>query len=134
MRLPHGPHRDRGTQGEKREMSKTLATAARAAPPPFWQQLPKIFTYPANGDALVKIVSLGVGGALARLLPLGGLWASLCWLAFMAYCFGILERTARGHLVAAETYLNERTDRDWRPFKQVVVLILGLALVGAASM
>ena len=38
-------------------MSKTLAAPTRAAPPPFWQQLPKVFTYPANGDALVKIAS-----------------------------------------------------------------------------
>jgi hypothetical protein len=114
-------------------MSKTLAAPARTAPPPFWLQLPKIFTYAANGDALVKIAAFGVGGALARFLPLGALWYSLAWLAFMAYCFGILERTARGHLVAAEMYVNDRTDRDYRPLKQIAVLILGLAIVGATA-
>src|SRR5689334_21530748 len=98
MRLPDGPIEAAARIGRPRRMSKTHAPPASAAPPPFWQQLPKIFTYPANGDALVKIAAFAVGGALSRFLPLGGLWASLCWLAFMAYCFGILERTARGHL------------------------------------
>ena len=114
--------------------SKTLAAPAESAPPPFWQQLPKVFTYPANGDSLVKIVAFGVGGPLLKFLPLGGIWFSLCWLGFMAYCFGILERTARGHLVAAEVYHQERTDRDYRPLKQIAILILFFALVGFAKL
>ena len=115
-------------------MSKTLAAPSTSAPPPFWQQLPKVFTYPANGDSLVKIVAFGVGGPLLKLLPFGGIFFSLCWLGFMAYCFGILERTARGHLVAAEVYHRERTDRDYRPLKQVAILILFFAVVGFAKL
>ena len=114
-------------------MSKTLAAPATSAPPPFWQQLPKVFTYPANGDSLVKIVAFGVGGPILYFLPLGTLWFILCWLGFMAYCFGVLERTARGHLVAAEVYHSERTDRDYRPLKQIVILIVSLVVVGAVK-
>src|SRR5436305_4456303 len=114
-------------------MTSTIAAAARAAPPPFWQQLPKVFSYPASFDALVKIAFFGIGGALARYLPLGNIWWALAWLGFTAYCFGILERTARGHLVAAEVYMNERTDRDWRPVKQLVIVIFFFAVAGAVQ-
>jgi hypothetical protein len=116
-------------------MSKNLAAAsARAAPPPFWKQLPQVFTYPAHIDALVKIVAYAIGIAIAvNFLPLGWLWAILMWLAFLAYCFGILERTARGHLVAAD-YINDRVNRDYRPIKQIVlfvILLLAAGMVGA---
>lgn len=116
-------------------MAKSLATAsARTAPPPFWQQLPKVFTYPAHFDALVKIVCFAVAAAIASsFLPLGPLWAALVWLAFLAYCFGILERTARGHLTAAEVYMNDRVNKDYRPIMQVVIFIIFLALAGVVT-
>lgn len=116
-------------------MAKTLATAgARAAPPPFWHQLPKVFTYPAHADALIKIFAFALGAAIAEsFLPLGWLWSALIWLAFLAYCFGILERTARGHLVAAEVYMNDRVNRDDRPILQVVILIIFMVLATIAE-
>jgi hypothetical protein len=115
-------------------MARTLASAAaRPAPPPFWQQLPKVFTYPAHADALVKIFAFAIGAAIAHLLPLGWLWSALIWLAFLAYCFGILERTARGHLVPAEVYTRDRTGRDYRPILQVVILVVFMALAGIAA-
>jgi TolA-binding protein len=115
-------------------MSRTLAARSSSAPPPFWQQLPKVFTYPANGDALVKIAAFGIGGAVAlRYFPLGVLWYALAWLGFTAYCFGILERTARGHLVAAQVYHQERTDRDWRPVKQIGVVFVFMFAVGMVT-
>ena len=116
-------------------MTKSLAaTHARLAPPPFWQQLPRVFTYPAHGDALVKIVAYAIAAYVARrFLPFGPILAGLCWLAFFAYCFGILERTARGHLVAAEVFVNDRTDKDRRPIMQVVIFIIFILLVGLAA-
>jgi hypothetical protein len=116
-------------------MPQTVAATRAEAPPPFWHQLPKVFTYPANGDALVKIVCFALFSTVSiSYLPLGPLWSGLAWLGFLGYCFGILERTARGHLVAATVLHNERTDRDWRPFKQVVILVIGLFLVGGVRM
>ncbi|HEX7605887.1 MAG TPA: hypothetical protein VF348_04195, partial [Usitatibacter sp.] len=50
-----------------------------------------------------------------------------------AYCFGILERTARGHLVAAEVFVNDRNDKDRRPIMQVVILIVFILLVALAT-
>lgn len=116
-------------------MAKSLSTAPeRNAPPPFWKQLPQVFKYPAHGDALVKIVSYATAAAISlAFLPLGPIWAALIWLAFLAYCFGILERTARGHLVAAEVYVNERTDKDRRPIKQVVIFIVLFVVAGAVA-
>ncbi len=116
-------------------MAKSLAAAReRVGPPPFWQQLPKVFTYPANFDALVKIVCFAVAAAIAlTFFPLGALWAGLIWLAFLAYCFGILERTARGHLTAAEVYMNDRVNKDYRPILQVVIFIIFLALAGVVA-
>ena len=116
-------------------MAKTLSTApTRRAPPPFWQQLPQVFKYPAHGDALVKIVCYAIAAFLAQMfLPLGVIFSRLVWLAFLAYCFGILERTARGHLVAAEVFVSERTDKDRRPIKQFVIFILFILLAAAAG-
>jgi hypothetical protein len=116
-------------------MTKSLAAApARLAPPPFWQQLPRVFTYPAHGDALVKIFAYAIAAYVAqRFLPFGGIFGALVWLAFFAYCFGILERTARGHLVAAEVFVNERTDRDRRPILQVVIFIIFIVLVALVA-
>ncbi len=116
-------------------MTKSLAaTPARLGPPPFWQQLPQVFKYPAHGDALVKIFAYAIAAYVARRwLPFGPILAGLCWLAFFAYCFGILERTARGHLVAAEVFVNDRTDKDRRPILQVVILIVFIMLVGLAA-
>ncbi|HEX7559056.1 MAG TPA: hypothetical protein VF386_07645 [Usitatibacter sp.] len=116
-------------------MTKSLAaTPARLGPPPFWQQLPQVFKYPAHGDALVKIFAYAIAAYVARRwLPFGPILAGLCWLAFFAYCFGILERTARGHLVAAAVFVNDRTDKDRRPILQVVILIVFIMLVGLAA-
>jgi TolA-binding protein len=118
-------------------MTKSLAAApARLAPPPFWQQLPRVFTYPAHGDALVKIFAYAIAAYVARRflgLTVGPILAGLVWLAFFAYCFGILERTARGHLVAAEVFVNERTDKDRRPILQVVIFIIFIVLVALVS-
>jgi hypothetical protein len=116
-------------------MTKSLAAApARLAPPPFWQQLPRVFTYPAHGDALVRIFAYAIAAYVARrFLPFGPILSGLVWLAFFAYCFGILERTARGHLVAAEVFVNERTDKDRRPILQVVIFIIFILVVGLAA-
>src|SRR5689334_18553645 len=107
-------------------MPKTIATqSARAAPPPFWKQLPQVFKYPANGDALIKIACYALAAAIStHFLPLGWLFTALVWFAFVAYCFRILERTARGHLTAADFDVHDRTDRDWRPVKQVVIVVI----------
>ena len=50
----------------------------------------------------------------------------------MAYCFRILERTARGHLVPGD-YVDDRTNKDRRPLMQVgiiFVLMLFAIMVG----
>jgi hypothetical protein len=107
-------------------MAGRLSTAAtRRAPPPFWHQLPRVFIYPMNGDAIVKIVIFAVAIFLCeKLLPAGRIFAALVRLAFLAYCFGILERTARGHLTAAEVHMDDRTSKDRRPVLQVVIFIV----------
>jgi hypothetical protein len=116
-------------------MTRSLAAApARLAPPPFWQQLPRVFKYPAHGDALVKISAYAIAAYVARrFLPFGPILSGLVWLAFFAYCFGILERTARGHLVAAEVFVNERTDKDRRPIMQVAIFIIFILLVALTA-
>src|SRR5258706_9255775 len=116
-------------------MAKTLSTApARSGPPPFWHQLPQVFKYPAHMDALVKIVCFAVAASVVTFFPVGILLSRLVWLAFLAYCFGILEPTARGHLVAAEVFINDRVNKDWRPIKQVVIFIVFILLAVVATM
>ena len=116
-------------------MAKTLSSApARRAPPPFWQHLPQVFKYPAHTDALVKIFSFAIGVFLVEtFFPMSFIFSCLVWLAFLAYCFGILERTARGHLVAAEVFMNDRVNKDYRPILQMVIFLIFLLLVGLAA-
>jgi hypothetical protein len=95
-----------------------------AAPPPFWQQLPRVFTYPMHGDALVKIVAFALFVALTSHIGFFAyILSRIAWLAFMAYCFRILERTARGHLVPGD-YVDDRTNKDRRPLMQVGIIFV----------
>ena len=118
-------------------MSRTLASArAPQGPPPFWRQLPRVFTYPAHGDALVKIAAFALAAGIAEAwLMFGGLISRLVWLGFLAYCFRVLERTARGHLNPAEFEMNESTGPDRRPLKQLLIFLVffGLAVVAGAA-
>ncbi len=124
-----------GHDGERESMAKTLTGApARRAPPPFWQQLPQVFKYPAHADALVKIVAFSVGVVIVEtVFPAGVIVSRLVWLAFLAYCFGILERTARGHLVAAEVFINDRVNKDRRPILQVVIFLVFILVVAVVA-
>lgn len=95
-----------------------------SAPPPFWQQLPRVFTYPMHGDALVKIVAFALFVALTSHIGFFAyILSRIAWLAFMAYCFRILERTARGHLVPGD-YVDDRTNKDRRPLMQVGIIFV----------
>ncbi len=111
------------------------ATRASQMVPPFWQRLPQILAYPANLDALVKIVCYALAAVVvAAFLPLvGWLIAIFIWIAFLRYAFGILERTSRGHLTAAEVYDNERASEDYRPHKQMAFLFVVMLLTVLAT-
>ena len=96
----------------------------KSAPPPFWQQLPRVFTYPMHGDAMVKNVVFALvvaicaaAGFLARIVGF------FVWMAFLAYCFRTLERTARGHLVPGD-YVDDRTNKDRRPLMQLGIIFV----------
>src|SRR5258705_8942781 len=84
-------------------------------------------------DALVKIVCFAVAASVVTFFPVGILWSCLVWLAFLAYCFGILERTARGHLVAADVFINDRVNKDRRPILQVVIFLIFIFLAVLAT-
>ena len=99
-------------------------SSSKTAPPPFWQQLPRVFTYPMHGDAMVKIV---VFALVVAICAAAGFFARIVgffvWLAFLAYCFRILERTARGHLVPGD-YVDDRTNKDSRPMMQIGIIFV----------
>jgi hypothetical protein len=107
--------------------------STKSAPPPFWQQLPRVFTYPMHGDAMVKIVAFALFVAITSHIGfLAYILSRIAWLAFMGYCFRILERTARGHLVPGD-YVDDRTNKDRRPLMQIgiiFVLMLFAIMVG----
>ena len=120
-------------------MAQSLAAAKqRDAPPPFWQQLPRVFTYPAHGDALIKIAVFAIAAGVVKTFAMfGSIFALLMWFAvwlgFLKYCFGILERTARGHLNPAEIYINEGTGSDRRPLKQLAIIVVFMLLAGVTG-
>jgi len=77
-----------------------------------------------HGDAMVKIVVFALvvaicaaAGFLARIVGF------FVWMAFLAYCFRTLERTARGHLVPGD-YVDDRTNKDRRPLMQLGIIFV----------
>ena len=64
-------------------MAQGLAAAKeRDAPPPFWQQLPRVFTYPAHGDAIIKIAVFAIAAGVVKTFAMfGSIFALLMWFA-----------------------------------------------------
>ena len=68
--------------------------SSKSAPPPFWQQLPRVFTYPMHGDAIVKIVAFALFVALTSHI---GFFAWI--LSRIAWLAGVIGLVLAGSLV-----------------------------------
>jgi len=80
---------------------------------PFWDRLPKFFSYPANSDSLVYIGALSIA-SIVVVLPhkFFKLAFFLIMLAMLNYAFKCLNHTARGHLSAPGILVSYNTQEN----------------------
>ncbi len=94
---------------------------------PFWNRLPAIMRYPAQGGAIAAIVLLGAAQVL-RMLPFGWILAMLAGVAMYRYAFECLRSTAEGYMQAPEVGLGEDRSLGWKFVWLIVILVLIILL------
>jgi tetratricopeptide (TPR) repeat protein len=108
-----------------------MASDKRAIPP-YWTQFGSFFLYPLRGKSLLVCIGCGLLAGLASLWFFLGLisvaLAIFLLVVMLRYGYGVLERTARGHLGDDPVFLE--SSHGWTPYKQFVVIAVG----GAASL
>lgn len=106
-----------------------------AAIPPYWSRFASFFLYPLTLEPLLVCLAIGVLSGLASLLfMLAAVAAQLLLLvASLRYGYKVLERTARGNLDDGLANIDRSTGGTYRPYKQFVVIAIGMTLVGYAA-
>jgi hypothetical protein len=124
-------------------MSESLARQLPSAGiTPFWRRIPRFFLYPVAPLPLLLMLLLSLASVAPLLVPgvevtfvmsplALGLWLFLLWVPFLRYAYSVLERTAYGIVSARERY--DTRYGQYRPWKQVLILALALALVGVVG-
>ena len=91
---------------------------------PFWDRLPSILLYPANGAAMSTIVVLALG-RLMYLLPVFGAFAVLALFAAMyRYCFECLRSSADGYLKPPDVSASASGSIGWKFLGLMAILII----------
>ncbi|NMF97057.1 hypothetical protein GPA27_06620 [Aromatoleum toluolicum] len=102
---------------------------------PYWRRFGSFFLYPLSLEPLLACLGFGVLAGLAGavffpanlLLQLGVLVGTL------RYGYKVLERTARGHLDDAQLLVHPGHGGKYLPYKQFVVIAIGLSLSAYAA-
>ncbi|HEU5284357.1 MAG TPA: hypothetical protein VFU53_11120 [Burkholderiales bacterium] len=99
---------------------------------PFWNRIPRFFLYALSPQPLLYMLGLAAVTALGWFVPLLGIPAVvLATLAFLRYCYSVLERVAFGQLSAAGHYASDYG--RYRPWKQLVVFVVYGLVVGVTA-
>lgn len=100
---------------------------------PYWTRFSSFFLYPLSLDHMVACIGFGLlSGVANSLFFLGNIVISLLVLAStLRYGYKVLERTARGNL--DDGLGNLDSTGKYRPYKQFVVIAIGLTLAGYSS-
>ena len=111
-------------------MSETIVRrAGEEGVTPFWRRIPRFFLYPLSPGPLLFMLGLACVTLVARFVPLLAIPALLLTaLAFLRYCYSVLDRTAFGQLSAA--HLGADQYGQYRPWKQLAVFLVYGVLVG----
>lgn len=96
---------------------------------PFWNRLPKFFTYPFHPRPLTFIVLLSLAGICLSELPLFSCIAPIViWGVLLKYSYASLKNTARGDLSPPKINAQTISDDFHQVFKQVILfIIIGIA-------
>jgi tetratricopeptide (TPR) repeat protein len=114
-------------------MSETIVRrASEEHITPFWHRIPRFFLYPLSPQPLLFMLGLACVTLLARFIPLLSIPVLLLTaLAFLRYCYSVLDRTAFGQLSAARLGAGEFG--QYRPWKQLGVLLVYGGLAGLTA-
>lgn len=92
--------------------------------PPFWERIPRFFSYPLQTDALAYIGALALLGALATLLEFFAFLLVLPAIyAILRYAYRCLEHTARGKLTPPKVFELHDESSPWLPLKQMLIFL-----------
>lgn len=110
-------------------------TSPASTIPPYWTRFGSFFLYPLSMDPLLVCIAIGVLSGIASLFFLAAnvLLELVMLVATLRYGYKVLERTARGNLDDGLANIHESNAGKYRPYKQFVVIAIGLTTVGYAA-
>lgn len=101
---------------------------------PYWHRFGSFFLYPLSLESLLACAAFGLLAGLATLLffPADRVLQLMLLVGTLRYGYKVLERTARGYLDDSAAFI-EPGHGKYLPYKQFVVVALGLSLAGIAA-
>lgn len=103
--------------------------------PPYWSRFGSFFLYPLSLEPLLFCIAIGSLAGLSSLLflPIAVVLQLLLAVASLRYGYKVLERTARGNLDDGLANIDRTSGGKNRPYKQFVVIAIGLTIAGYAA-
>lgn len=110
-------------------------TTTPASIQPYWSRFGSFFVYPLALEPLLYCLAFGVLAGLASLLfvPVNLILELVLLVATLRYGYRVLERTARGYLDDGEVFVDPVHGGKYLPYKQFVVIAIGLTLSAYAA-
>jgi len=110
-------------------------TEQTPAIPPYWTRLGGFFLYPLSMEPLLACCGFGLLAGFATMLfvPANFILEIVLLVATVRYGYKVLERTARGYLDDAMTFIDSAHGGKYLPYKQFVVIAVGLSICGYAA-
>lgn len=102
---------------------------------PYWNRFASFFLYPLAMEPLLACTALGLLSGLASLFftPADLILQLVLVVATLRYGYKVLVRTARGYLDDGLAAIDRSSGGRNRPYKQFVVIAIGLTLCGYAA-
>lgn len=103
--------------------------------PPYWTRLGGFFLYPLSMEPLLACCGFGLlsGFATTLFVPANFILEIVLLVATVRYGYKVLERTARGYLDDAMTFIDSAHGGKYLPYKQFVVIAVALSICGYAA-
>lgn len=103
--------------------------------PPYWTRFGSFFIYPLAMEHLLACLGFGALSGLASFLftPANLILLLLLTVGTLRYGYKVLERTARGHIDDELAFVESAHGGKYLPYKQFVVIAMGLTLCGYAA-
>ncbi|RIX45160.1 MAG: hypothetical protein D3M94_13660 [Rhodocyclales bacterium GT-UBC] len=103
--------------------------------PPYWSRFGSFFVYPLGMEPLLACLAFGLLSGLASIMfmPANLVLAAVLLVGTLRYGYKVLERTARGYIDDELAFVDSAHGGKYLPYKQFVVIAIGLTLCGYAG-